>query len=555
MRTMMAIISIVTFVGISSALAFNTRPIDISLNNKDNSICLNTDIRRFTLNEKPFENVNINYTIDLFSTVHIGDKEYYETLNYRMKNYDIVLYELITNQDNINTDLSRGRAFKSRLKEVVYSRQTEGLAAQFGFSNQLDLNLKQKNWYIADLDIETIREMESKNTLSLQKQFWLSQIGGRTFSQKLLRNFFIDDKFFITVLRIVSWLTPCPELGCLLIDWSRMMPNAGGFSPILIPILQHILQGNFQAASKLSFAQQLLSGLPDSGAWGGEALSDIPIRVLARNQECVRVLSGFLDEHTEFVQGKIKNEVCGSLEKALYRQNSVLISKKNNDEDPVTDSVETNPVDEELKIAVLYGAYHINDLTKRFINDIGLTPKPSDSPVNSQITAWTVPNATKKPISTQLASELEGSLKSNMEKRHNLTLGVGFEGLSPNTAVTLVSCFMGYLIVGALDWWVLVDLFARTLELLTKHDNNISIISNSLLSGVITNMCKYEDCLDVGKNTAEQTYDTLSYMFLSISYFILYIQRHSFLLKKISYVGIQWDRGLFSDVDKGFTDK
>jgi hypothetical protein len=44
-----------------------------------------------------------NLTVDLFSMVHVADKSYYDAVKAITDNYDLVLYELIT--DNRNCEL------------------------------------------------------------------------------------------------------------------------------------------------------------------------------------------------------------------------------------------------------------------------------------------------------------------------------------------------------------------------------------------------------------------------------------------------------------------
>ncbi len=129
-------------------------------------------------------------------------------------------------------------------------------------------------------------------------------------------------------MRLMSWLTPCPELGLLILDWSRFA-KAGGLPVVVGPIVGSLLRGDVQGARKLAFTQQMLSGLPDSGAWGGEARSDTTVRIETRNRKCVETLQSFLDEIPQGVP---------------HRSGS--------------------PVTQPKRIAVLYGAYHIASLSK-----------------------------------------------------------------------------------------------------------------------------------------------------------------------------------------------
>jgi len=44
-----------------------------------------------------------------------------------------------------------------------------------------------------------------------------------------------------------------------------LVNQAGGLSQVIIPLLRLVLSGEFVEAKKLAFAQELLSGVPDSG--------------------------------------------------------------------------------------------------------------------------------------------------------------------------------------------------------------------------------------------------------------------------------------------------
>lgn len=136
--------------------------------------------------------------VDLYSMLHIGDKSYYDEISSRMKAYDVVLYELIT--DTRNCAQIDGKDYKRKLTKEIYSKVTNhpnssssllpcqplicssipihhiiesivslkdasSLASRFGLVTQVDhlynamaLTDESKNqsknhqWFIADLD-------------------------------------------------------------------------------------------------------------------------------------------------------------------------------------------------------------------------------------------------------------------------------------------------------------------------------------------------------------------------------------------------------------------
>jgi hypothetical protein len=93
---------------------------------------------------------------------------------------------------------------------------------------------------------------------------------------------------------------------------------------MLYPILECIITGNIFQAKKIAFARHIMSGLSDSGKYGGEAKSDIVVRVEERNKACCDSISAFVLEHKK-------------------------------------DQVSNAP----FKIAVMYGVYHVEDLCRR----------------------------------------------------------------------------------------------------------------------------------------------------------------------------------------------
>ena len=301
--------------------------------------------------------------LQLFSTLHVAEPEYYEQIVKQTKEADAVLYELITSRANkelVGSDSSSLR----RLKTDIMSPGAEKLAAQFELTTQLSLPLlSAPNWYIADLDAETVRVLEMSRQQFTNAEFVMSQIAGRSTSP-VLRKFFLSDAAFVTAARLLSWVfLPCPELNILLLDWSR--DRNSGLPKAIGPLLQLIFSGQIALAKKLAFAQTLCSGVPDSGSWGGEARSDVEVRVRGRNKECARIVAELLAE---------------------YKQNRGI---RTDTTAPPT-------------IAVLYGAYHVADLHGRFVK-AGLRLIESEA---REVVAWRIPttNASLSLGSALLAS-------------------------------------------------------------------------------------------------------------------------------------------------------
>jgi hypothetical protein len=253
-------------------------------NNNNNAINynikLNTNVNRLIKYDKYLKS---RVEIDIYSMLHIGDKSYYDNILKDIQQNDVILYELITSKDNIiSKDMSYtdfndvdndnenynyddgNRKFKKVLKNEVYSQQLDILSVQYNLTHQLnefnnyhlgrqqqyrrqtriDKNMDSyhddndndddddddddykndnyNNWYIADLTSEKINKLENKNKFQISLNYLLNLLFGRNFNQQLIKKSLFSDRYLISFLRIFIWFIPCPELSCLLIDWSRM---------------------------------------------------------------------------------------------------------------------------------------------------------------------------------------------------------------------------------------------------------------------------------------------------------------------------------------------
>ncbi|KAG1346548.1 Thermosome subunit gamma [Cocos nucifera] len=103
--------------------------------------------------------------VDLISTIHIADKEYFETLQKGLELYDCVLYEMVTSRENLES--RRNSVFTKRPKTsrskgfnilgFIQRQMAQILSLDF----QLDcLNYEGENWHHADLDYETFKLLQ-----------------------------------------------------------------------------------------------------------------------------------------------------------------------------------------------------------------------------------------------------------------------------------------------------------------------------------------------------------------------------------------------------------
>jgi hypothetical protein len=157
------IVVVNSYLGFTQPLS-QPRALDLDINNRgdalQNVIQLKTGVYRFTTKT----GTSSAAVVDLFSMVHIADSSYFENIKDRMKEYDVVLYELIT--DNKNCDNSEGSSFKRQLNTEISATETEKLASQYQLESQVSLYnsigknrgpTRANNWFIADLDSNEVR--------------------------------------------------------------------------------------------------------------------------------------------------------------------------------------------------------------------------------------------------------------------------------------------------------------------------------------------------------------------------------------------------------------
>lgn len=232
--------------------------------------------------------------------------------------------------------------------------------------------------------------------------------------------------------------------------------------------------------------------MPDSGGWGGEAQSDIEVRVRARNEECCRILSNLLRDRAAYVS-------------------------------------EHDTAAKEVKIAILYGAYHIADLATKFTEEMGLKYDEEFNIKAQFFNAWTIEKeATVKENADILRIETSKPLPSSIfgEFSELLSKIGGGLAISPKSVIIAFTAASFYLFIGALDWYILLKIVAQDIEV-------------SQLTSLIPQK--------VGANPFMSAADPLTTSItFTAAYVILYLQRHFYALRSISSVGIQWDRGLFT---------
>ena len=110
------------------------RPLDISF--ADNKyIKLQTSITRYSKKAASPQKPPMEIYVDLYSMLHVADVQYYKEIEDRMREYDLILLELITSVNNSrlllsNSDDLLDNSYKRVLVGEIISPQAENLAKQ-----------------------------------------------------------------------------------------------------------------------------------------------------------------------------------------------------------------------------------------------------------------------------------------------------------------------------------------------------------------------------------------------------------------------------------------
>ena len=318
-------------------------------------------------------------TLELHAQLHYGTREYFDFYNNNNKMdssfaHDHVLYELLIDESLLRTTELGGSRYPRVLAKrpdggpvLMASPQDRSTAQAYGLSCQVDvMDYTQRGWLHADytrqefLDIQQQQQQKGKaksgsnNNNSNDTPLWAlastAVPGMETLSalfrpstpstplqtpvpRRLFSNLFLPGNGLAAFLRSLLWLSlPSPELSVMVLDWSSILPRpTGGLSAVALPVLGCLVTGRILPARQLVFAQTVVN----SETAGGTD----PLLVLQRNDNAVQVLEQTLEGTTSSVH----------------------------------------------RVALLYGAMHCTDLTKR-LRTLGFVPKGPQQ----WRTAWSV---------------------------------------------------------------------------------------------------------------------------------------------------------------------
>ncbi len=105
-------------------------------------------------------------SVDLVSAIHIGDQAYYDELNDRFRDYDVLLYELVAPKNAAASN-------RSERRNGFLSSTQIGMTKLLDLSFQLDgINYDQANFVHADLSPDEFREQMKLRGESFYVYFW-----------------------------------------------------------------------------------------------------------------------------------------------------------------------------------------------------------------------------------------------------------------------------------------------------------------------------------------------------------------------------------------------
>ncbi|KAJ4822594.1 hypothetical protein Tsubulata_121923 [Turnera subulata] len=164
--------------------------------------------------------------VDLVSTVHIADKEYYKTLQKELESYDCVLFEMVISREGL---VKTGKHFT--LKRLEEGSFVEGFT-MIGFIQcqvagilglQIDcLDYKADNWFHADLDYETFEQLQLERgedlftlvgDVTLKEDMAEDQVSGYQEIEALSRlDFGAAMKIFVAKGLVAEFPGPAPDV-------------------------------------------------------------------------------------------------------------------------------------------------------------------------------------------------------------------------------------------------------------------------------------------------------------------------------------------------------
>ncbi|KAF7813834.1 thermosome subunit gamma [Senna tora] len=271
--------------------------------------------------------------VDLVSTIHIADKEYFLTLQKELEPYDCVLYEMVASRESLEnrrnpTATKRVKASNTRGFNILGCIQRQ-MARILTLDFQLDcLDYEGSNWYHADLDYETFKLLQLEKGESL---FSFARDMTLRSTKAILQPASVPEDLgpWRSKLLWASRVLPMPLVGLLIIGsvCADMGNQASEY-----PEIEALSRLDFGAAMKVFLAKRLTSEFK-------EVTADV--------------------EEKSVIIGERNRAALESLRRAIAEGHS--------------------------RIAILYGGGHMPDLGRRLREEFDLNPCRVQ-----WVTAWSI---------------------------------------------------------------------------------------------------------------------------------------------------------------------
>ncbi|XP_072972182.1 uncharacterized protein [Typha angustifolia] len=230
--------------------------------------------------------------VDLVSTIHIADKQYFEILQKGLKYYDCVLYEMVASRESLenrknSTSTKRLKASRSKGFNILGFIQRQ-MANILSLDFQLDcLDYEEDNWLHADLDYETFRLLQLERGESF---FTFARDMTLKSTKALVQPFSVPDDlgFWRSKLLWASRVLPMPLVGFLIIGGvcAPMDSQAREY-----PELEALSRLDVGAAMKIFLARRLTSELTGMTA----AIEEKSVIIGERNRVATEELQRAID--------------------------------------------------------------------------------------------------------------------------------------------------------------------------------------------------------------------------------------------------------------------
>ncbi|MFS7945131.1 hypothetical protein Hanom_Chr06g00520531 [Helianthus anomalus] len=275
------------------------------------------------------------FQVDLVSTIHIADKEYFATLQKELEAYDCVLYEMVTSRESLEnrkkpSAVRKNTNSQKRGFNIIGFIQRQ-MARLLMLDFQLDcLDYDPENWYHADLDFETFKLLQMEKGESF---FTFARDMTFRSTKALVQATSIPEELgpWRSKLLWASRVLPMPLVGLFFI--SSLCADVGT-EPADYPELEALSRLDFGAAMKVFLAKRLTA---------------------------------------DFTQ------VTADVE-----EKSVIIGERNR---AATEALKNAINNGHNKIAILYGGGHMPDLGRRLKDEFDLVPSRVQ-----WVTAWSIKN-------------------------------------------------------------------------------------------------------------------------------------------------------------------